>query len=209
MSSYVMHICVSDIVKRKLNLTDKFVFGAILPDLLKNQGEDRDPTHYIETVVVDGDIRKLPNIQKAIDELVLMDDEIKLGYIAHLVEDLIWFNDFIPTYAKKTEQDGKVIYLKDGTVHDNEEFNQEIYLDYTNSNEYVAKKCDVNIDDMIENLLGIACGQIAMKPLIQNSICPKGLNYRNNKFMTKESIDKYIEVCTKEVEKIILSLMGE
>ena len=100
MSSYIMHICTSDIVKRKLNLTDKFVYGSALPDILKEISQDRNGTHYIQKVIVNGEKRNLPNIQNAINSLQIEDKEIKMGYIAHLLEDLIWFNEFIPRYAK-------------------------------------------------------------------------------------------------------------
>jgi hypothetical protein len=203
-----MHICVSDIVKRKLNLTDKFVFGGILPDLLKSMTKNRDATHYIEKVMVDDEVRKLPNIQKAIDELELDDGEIKLGYIAHLIEDLIWFNNYIPTYAK-IEDVGNVKYLIDGTIHKECEFDQEIYSDYSNSNEYVVKKCNVDIEQTINNLLNIAGNKIDMQPLLENSVYPTNVDIKNNKFMMKQDIDKYIEECTNEVEKVVLKLMGE
>lgn len=97
MSSYIMHMCVSDIVKRKLNLTDKLIYVSILPDVLKTINKDRAGTHYLEKVVIDGDIRNLPVIQRAIDSLDIQDTEIRMGYIAHLVEDLIWFNKYVPS----------------------------------------------------------------------------------------------------------------
>ena len=34
-------------------------------------------------------------------------------------------------------------------------------------------------------------------------------NIKNNTFMTKESIDSYIEIATKEVERIISKLINE
>lgn len=208
MSSYIMHICISDIVKRKLHLTDKFVFGAILPDLLKSMKQDRNGTHYVEEAVADSMTRKLPNIPKALEELEIEDKEIKCGYIAHLIEDYIWFNDFTPMYVE-VEQDGRIKYLKDGTIHSIKEFNQDMYIDYSNSNNYAVEKCGANIENMLESLMNISDGKIDMSPLIQNSSYPKDANISNNKFMTKESIDRYIEIATEEVEKIVLKLMGE
>ena len=81
MSSYIMHMCISDIVKRKLNLTYKFVYGSILPDVIKSITGDRDITHFIKHVIVDGDRRSLPDLQKAINDLKIEDNEIRIGYI--------------------------------------------------------------------------------------------------------------------------------
>lgn len=208
MSSYIMHIGISDVVKKRLGLTDKFVFGGILPDLLKSVKQDRDSTHYIETIIVDGERRSLPNIQKAIRELDFEDNEIKLGYIAHLVEDWIWFNNYIPTYAS-VENDGWVKYLNDGTMHKASEFSKDIYTDYTNSNKYVVEKCDVDIQTTINNMVEISNNNIDMQPLLQNSVFPENIDVNNNKLITKESIDEYIEVCAREVEKITRDLIGE
>ncbi len=203
-----MHICVSDIVKRNLNLTDKFVYGSILPDNIKSITGDRDGTHYIERVIVDGDRRSLPNIQQAIEELDIEDKEIRLGYIAHLVEDLIWFNNFIPTYAIDLG-DNKIQYIKDDSIHGRDEYRDAMCTDYSNSSSYVVNKCRVDIQKLLSSITNIAEDKRHKELILKNTGCPKDANITNNTFMTKESIDKYIEVCTKEVEKVISSLMGE
>ncbi len=208
MSSYIMHICISDIIKRKLNLTDKFVYGSILPDNIKSVTGDRDKTHYIKKVIIDGEKRNLPDIQKAIEEVQIEDKEIRLGYIAHLVEDLIWFNEFIPTYATVWENN-KIQYLKDNSVHTNDEYRDTMYLDYSNSSSYVVDKCGVDIQSLLSSIINIAESEQHKKLIIDNTDYPMNVDLTVNTFMTKESIDKYIEVCTKEVEKIITSLMGE
>ena len=137
-------MCVSDIVKRKLNLTDKFICGSILPDVLKTINKDRAGTHYLEKVVIDGDIRNLPVIQRAIDSRDIQDTEIRMGYIAHLVEDLIWFNKYVPSYAKKISED-EMRYIVDENVHTLQEFRENMYMDYSNSSEYITKKCNVDM----------------------------------------------------------------
>lgn len=208
MSSYIMHICVSDIVKRKLKLTDKFVYGSILPDNIKGITGDRDGTHYIEHVIVDGDRRSLPNIQRAINELDIQDKEIRLGYIAHLVEDLIWFNDFIPTYAIDLGEN-KIQYLKDNSIHSTDEYRDSMYADYSRSSDYVVNKSGVDIARLLNSIENIADNEQHKKIILENTQYRTNSNLAENKFMTKESIDKYIEVCTKEVEKVVLELMGE
>lgn len=208
MSSYIMHMCISDIVKRKLDLTDKFIYGSVLPDVIKSITGYRDITHYIKHVIVDGDRRSLPDIQKAIKDLKIKDNEIRMGYVAHLVEDLIWFNDFIPMYAIDLG-DNKIQYLKDSSMHTDDEYRDDIYSDYTNSSNYVVNKCGVDIQNILSNVAIISNNDTHKKLILENTNYPKETDISQNTFMTKESIDRYIEVCTKEVEKIVLELIGE
>ena len=154
MSSYMMHMCISNLVKNRLNLTDKFVFGSILPDNLKSITGDRRTTHYLQEVIIDGEQRRLPDISRAIKGLHIQDKEIRLGYIAHLVEDFIWFNEYIPAYATELENN-QIKYLADDSIHTGNEFRQDIYSDYTNSNAYVVDRCGVDIEKLIGNVRNI------------------------------------------------------
>ena len=51
MGSFLMHIGVSEIVRKKLNLSAKFIYGSILPDLMKMETGDRTGTHFLKTIV--------------------------------------------------------------------------------------------------------------------------------------------------------------
>ena len=86
MSSYIMHMGVSEIVKKKLKLTDKFILGSILPDNLKSITGDRDGTHYIEKIIIAGEERKLPNIKDALNKLDIQDKEIKSFLVYGIIE---------------------------------------------------------------------------------------------------------------------------
>lgn len=106
MGSYLMHLYVSNKVKEKLGLSTKFLYGSVKPDIIKTINNDRQGSHYIKVVNISGEIRELPDISKAIKSVMKLecDNEIKLGYIAHLVQDYIWFNNYIPRFASKTEE---------------------------------------------------------------------------------------------------------
>lgn len=208
MSSYIMHMCVSDIVKRKLNLTDKFIYGSILPDILKTINNDRQGTHYLMETNVDGTKRNLPVVDKAISELDIEDFEIKLGYIAHLVEDLIWFNDFIPTFAKKLGNN-KYMYLKTGEVKSGQDFTKDIYSDYANCGAYVIQNTNTDMDTLKKSVSSYITEDNFLNFMLENTEYTKISDIQKNHFMTKECIDKYIERATKAVEKIVLELIGE
>ena len=208
MSSYVMHMCISNVIKEKLKLTDKFIYGSILPDIIKNITGDRRKTHYLETVVIDRETKNLPHIDRAIKELNIQDKEIRLGYIAHLIEDLIWFRDYVPTYAKEVSPN-EIYYLCDGKIHDAKEFTQDMYLDYYNSSAYVENICNTNMEMLKESLSNIIEDEEHIKKMLENTRYFEGADIKANKFMTKHSIDKYIKQSAEEVEKIVLELIGE
>lgn len=208
MSSYIMHMCVSDIVKRKLNLTDKFIYGSILPDILKMATGDRIGTHYLAKVKIDDYDRNLPVIDKAIHELEIEDKEIRLGYIAHLVEDLIWFNDFIPTFVKKVA-DGKYQYVKTGVIRESKRFTEDMYSDYANCGAYVIESTNTDIETIKKNITQYITEDKCLAFMLDNTKYSKSSDIENNHFMTKECIDKYIKRATKAVENIIKELIGE
>ena len=203
-----MHICISDIVKRRLNLTDKFIYGSILPDNIKMATGDRDKTHYIKQVMIGKDRRYLPDIQQAIEELDIEDKETRLGYIAHLVEDLIWFNDFIPTYAYKINE-SEYEYLNTHCIKSSEEFSKDMYSDYFNSSAYIIEKTNTDIESLKKYICNYLGYEQFNEIVLENLKYDKNTDLSSNIFMTKESIDKYIQVCTEQVEKVILKLLGD
>lgn len=208
MSSYIMHMCVSDIVKRKLNLTDKFIYGSVLPDIVKGLTGDRNRTHYLEKVEFNGETRNLPNITRAIKELDIQDREIRLGYIAHLVEDLIWFREYTPSYARILPNN-QMEYINQGIICSSEQFGKDIYSDYSNSGAYVIDKCDTDIEELKDSLGKLVKDKAELELILQNTRYTQVEDIDRNIFMTRESVDKYIQECTKEVEKIVRGLMGE
>jgi len=208
MSSYIMHMCVSDIVKRKLNLTDKFIYGSILPDILKMASGDRQGTHYLKEVNIEGAKRNLPVVDKAIKELDIEDKEIRMGYIAHLVEDLIWFNDFIPTFAKKIEA-GKYQYITTGEIKESKCFTEDMYSDYSNCGAYVIESTNTDMETLKKNVASYITEDRCLQFMLENTKYANVSDIQNNHFMTKECIDKYIARATKAVENIMLELIGE
>ena len=46
MSSLIMHVCISNIIRQKYDYGYDFLFGSIMPDILKEAGEDKNKVHY-------------------------------------------------------------------------------------------------------------------------------------------------------------------
>lgn len=208
MGSYMMHLAVSNKVKKKLKLSDDFLYGSLLPDILKEEGQDRNINHYLREQIIEGNSSWLPDISRAIGDIDKFENkEIALGYIAHLIEDYIWFSVYIPSYAE--EKEDKCIYLKDNSAHTLKEFDEDIYSDYNNSNAYILSLIKEDINDLKNRLINIADTKVRRKNIEKWINIPHGNGINTNIFITKESIDSYIEMATKEVERVISKLINE
>lgn len=202
MGSYKMHMCVTEVVRHKLHLSHKFVYGGILPDLIKEKTQDRMGTHYL--VNIGG--KYLPDIQNAIDNLdKSIDKEIRLGYIAHLVEDLVWFNDFVPNLALK--ENGNIRYTKDNTLHTEAEYRKDMYEDYANSGYYVAKITNTDYLKLREKLLCYIQDDFEIKRITENTTLDSINDMKQNVFITEKIIVDYVEDAINEVCKVIKNIM--
>lgn len=52
MGSLLIHVCVSNIVKEKLNLSNKFLVGTVMPDLIKLETGNRLGSHYLKKLYI-------------------------------------------------------------------------------------------------------------------------------------------------------------
>ena len=51
MSSLITHMYIGNRIKEKLGLSDDFLVGQVLPDLLKINKLKRDESHYIKIIL--------------------------------------------------------------------------------------------------------------------------------------------------------------
>ena len=116
MSSLKMHIAISTKLKEKFSFGNDFLLGAILPDIYKillKEGNLR-KTHF--------EIEKyIPNINKFCEEYKNKKSEIVYGYLAHLVQDKVWFDEYVRKYAEDLK-DGNYRYVKDNAIHTEKDF---------------------------------------------------------------------------------------
>ena len=69
MAGTIVHLAISNEIKKKYNFSDRFLFGSIMPDIRKRICEDRDATHYIEEIYLgNNNIKRLPNLERYIKE---------------------------------------------------------------------------------------------------------------------------------------------
>ena len=206
MGSYVMHLCISNIVKKKLNLGNGFLYGSILPDIIKKKKSgSRQSSHFLVERYLNGSKMCLPDIKEAVERIKFEDNEIKLGYIAHLIEDYIWFSEYIPSYAKKIDNERVYIFAYNKEVEE-KEFGKQIYNDYYNSSGYIINKYNLDIEEIKEYLKNNIDKE-------EYEIAIKDLNYggdiKNCRCILPDSLDSYINKCIEEVTNSLKNLLKE
>lgn len=209
MASVLIHICISNIVKEELGLSDKFLAGSIIPDLKKMAGFDRAITHYLKYVVNDGNVMHLPDLEKFIEENTFKLLDFKtLGNYAHLIEDKIWFEKFVGKYIKWHDEDlGLVTNLKTGKVYEFDNFSKEIYSDYNSVSQKVISKYHLDMNKLSKQIRENLNDEVLIS-CFNKYINYSDKKYESNKryFLTDEDLDNYISMSTKEVIKRINEL---
>lgn len=199
MASLIMHIAVTKLIKEKYNLSDKFMAGSIMPDIYAKCNLDRDQTHYIDK------IDNLPNYKKYLQiNSNNLNDEIVLGYTAHLIEDYIWFSKFKNKYVRKIDiNPKKVEYLKDRSIHQEDEFWTDLYYDYNYMDNYLCEKYDISVEEIKPKISKYFTNSDAKEKLNENLYLRNFDSNRENKFITHQELDKYIELSKNKVEEAL------
>ena len=200
MGSILMHLCISDKIRKKYNFGDQFMVGSVLPDILKRTKMSRDDSHYIMRFVEDGYVYRLPDLNKYIEEHRdnIKTDELTIGYFAHLVEDYVWFKYISGLFTKvrEDEEEKDVIRFRSDNFsipHPGEEYGIEMYQDYHNMNPWLYKKLDIDIDDFIKKVVDYTQDEnaaiILNEAMNLNIICRDG----KNAYLDENCIERYIK----------------
>jgi len=205
MSSIIMHIYISQKVQKELNLSNKFLAGSILPDMMKIKTKKRIETHYMKNY----GLKKLPDLEGFLDENKdKLDDEITLGYYAHLIEDRIWLESYLDLFAKSIDKDN-VIYTCDNTVHTNKEFVKDMYSDYLKVDNSIIEKDNLNIDKIRLEIKDELGSYNVDKIIDENVVFPIKNNDSENNFISLDCLNRYIDEAAKKVKEEIIRILGE
>lgn len=205
MSSIISHVYISNILKEKYKLGDEFLYGAILPDILHKAipAQRREMTHYLRHGILYGSEGNYPDIERFIIENteILPKSQMMQGYLAHLIEDMLWFSIYIPRMT--IEKDKKtIIYKKDNSVHTDDEFRNDIYSDYTIMDRYLLKKTDLNIEKLQKEFLAIS-DDIDLKNTIKDNF--KLFDLRNDSLIliSFDMLEEYIKASLEKVSIVL------
>ncbi len=207
MSSIIMHIYISQKVQKELGLSNKFLAGSILPDMIKIKTKERDETHYIKEY--DNGRKRLPDLDKYLDENKdKLNDEVIIGYYAHLIEDRIWFDTYIDTFAKCIDKDN-VLYTEDNSVHNTSDFRKDMYADYVSVDMYLIEKNNLDIDKIRTDIMQELKGYDVDEVIEENVVFPSKVNNARIKFISDYCLNNYINESTEMVKEKIKEILGE
>ncbi len=205
MSSIISHVYISNILKEKYKLGDEFLYGAILPDILHKAipAQRREMTHYLRHGILYGSEGNYPDIERFIIENteILPKSQMMQGYLAHLIEDMLWFSIYIPRMT--IEKDKKtIIYKKDNSVHTDDEFRNDIYSDYTIIDRYLLKKTNLNIEKLQKEFLEIS-DDINLKNTIKDNFKLFDLRNENLILVSFDMLEEYINASLEKVSIVL------
>lgn len=139
MPSAVIHMAVANEVNKKIKRNyDKFMIGAIAPDIAKQIGLPRSTSHFSFD-----DPSGIPKIDKFLEKYHDdLDDDFVMGYFVHLYTDYLWGKYFIPEIY-----DESMIKKLDGSSFNCSERTALIYIynDYTNLNIQLFDEYDMDL----------------------------------------------------------------
>ena len=205
MASSVIHMTIAHKINEELKKDKyKILIGSIAPDISKLIGRTKEESHFLDDVKND-----IPNMERFLKKYQkYLDDDFVLGYYIHLYTDYLWFKYFIPEikendFIKKLDQ--TVVKVTPKTI------SKYIYNDYTNLNEQLIDKYNLELDIFYNKIPPIAniIKEIPMDKL--NIIVDKAgviiSNSRINKeyVFNLENIDKFIVTSTQ----LILAKINE
>ena len=91
MGSLIMHLAVSNEIKRIYNFSDRFLFGSIMPDIKKRILNNRSISHYSEKIYLQNNsFKNLPNLEiymkehkEILSKIVKMKDKKDVDFIVN------------------------------------------------------------------------------------------------------------------------------
>lgn len=214
MGSIIMHLYISEQIKKKYNFSDEFLVGSILPDVKKLNGENRDKTHYLVERKKDRTVFRLPEEDEYIHESKCENNKmIKYGYIAHLIQDKVWFRDYMPVFGEEIGLDSNgdelYVYSKDEKkiIRTKQEFLSDVYGDYSVWNTRLKEKFGLlnfpSIQSYIKDNLNVNESAIgAINNYINDAENQSKLVFIEDRIMN-EYFGKCIEECCQKIEKMM------
>lgn len=191
-----MHLCMASRLRDKFHLDNQFMLGQVLPDLMVAKGNTSTQTHYLREYVVDGFLKRLPDMERferENGEALMKQDPITLGYYAHLLQDKIWYQDFISQYAKYMPVDRNLVFdLWQEKPIPLSEFNKRIYHDYAHVDRYQLENLGYSVEQFKQELTVVPQAQEYLLTIEQKIV---NLPYENtaNFYISDYDSDRYIK----------------
>ena len=203
MAGTIVHLAISNEIKKKYNFSDRFLFGSIMPDIKKRICENRSITHYSEKIYLQNNgIKNLPNLEKYIKEnkeKIEQKDEYALGYFAHLIQDRIWFDKYISRFVEFKADTLEFVYMySEERMVEREYWIKQIYNDYAKLEKYVLNKFNLDKNDIVQRML-MQTNDYKVKETIKSELRDFDIDKKiKREVLTKDQMDEYFKECIKE-----------
>lgn len=205
MSSVISHVYMGNILKEKYNLGNEFLYGSILPDMLaKLEGPQTiEITHHLRHGILYGNEGDFPDIERFINDnnKILPNSQMMQGYLAHLIEDMLWLSIYLPKIALKYDND-TVILKKDSSFIKKDDFWKYIYSDYDILDGMLLKKFNMDFNIIKEEFLRIT-DDADLKKAISNNFNKCEKKDKGLKLISEKDFENYIN---NSIEKVSLVL---
>lgn len=211
MGSLIMHLAVSNEIKRIYNFSDRFLFGSIMPDIKKRILNNRSISHYSEKIYLQNNsFKNLPNLEiymKEHKEKLVKKDEYTLGYFAHLIQDRIWFDKYISRFVDFQDDTLEFVYMhSEGRIVDFDYWKNIIYNDYAKMEKYILDKVNLEKNDIVKRML-LQTNDCQVKETIKSELIDWKIHYDIKKeLLTQNQLDEYFEECIYEIRKMYSKL---
>ena len=200
MGSLMMHLYIGERIKEKYKFGNNFLVGILLPDIYKATSMSRMASHYLFKYKDDyGETLFLPDLVKYMNENSFRkDDEVTIGYYAHLVADYAWFRYFTGKFVTSVGfENGEELFTYDfennRKKHTLEEFQSEIHKDYLALNEILYPKIRVNIEEL-KNLTKNYLNEEKFNQAIDRCLSVDSKEEgRPNLFVTENIMNSYLD----------------
>lgn len=215
MGSLIMHLYISEQIRKKYNFGTSFLVGAILPDIKKINGENRNKTHYIVERRKDRIVSRLPEVDNYIAESKKENNkELRYGYVSHLIQDNIWFKEFIPKFGEEigvnSFNDEIFVFPNENKkiIRSREEFLDRIYSDYKVFNfrikEQFGRMDTLEIQKLVNNYTNL-CDEAKQKMNEYLEFDEKqGSTFFIDDNLIRDYFNKCIEENSKKIEKMMM-----
>lgn len=176
-----------------------------MPDVLAKavNAQTREMTHYLRHGILYGVEGDFPDVERYINENMEIIPKSKMlqGYVAHLIEDMLWFSVYVPKIA--TEKDKNTFVLKkDNSEYTHDEFWSNMYSDYTIIDKYLLEKSKINLDDLKNEFLQIT-EDSNLKDAIKENFKLLDTDKKELSLISIKSFEEYVKASLEKVSLVL------
>lgn len=195
MASRMLHYVIANEIGRRVFIDDmdRFVIGSLLPDASRHEDGSYNIAHFRDKRGINCALfeRKY--------EKEILKDSLYLGYLCHLIADMIWYKRITDKYVRIYPKKERITYIQKG-YEDFRKLNSLLVDEYSISCP-ILKLPEIEVEEIMQEMVEEVIE--AFKEDFKS-----GKNYDNYDFSVypyddvKAFVTETIEVCVKEISAV-------